>query len=232
MARSSGKRPPDKRSIVIAIDGPSASGKGTLAHRIAEHLGFAVLDTGLLYRAVAKRLLDRGERPDDPAAAARAARAVGVAELGDPALRTEQVGEIASRVAAIPEVREALLALQRGFASNPRDLQGNPMPGAVLDGRDIGTVICPDATVKLFITASAETRAVRRHKELLGRGTASIYARVLQDMERRDARDSARAVAPTKPAPDAIVIDSTGLDADAVFAAALAVIVERLGRTE
>lgn len=223
MSRSSGKG-----RIVIAIDGPSASGKGTLAHRIAEHLGFAVLDTGLLYRGVAKRLLERGGDPEDAAAAAAAARAVTAAELRDPALRSERVGEIASRVAAYPAVRQALLALQRDFAANPMDSKGNPLPGAVLDGRDIGTVICPDATVKIFVTATAEARAARRHKELLGRGAASIYARVLQDMERRDARDSGRAAAPTKPAPDAVVIDSTALDADGVLAAALAIILERI----
>lgn len=224
MARSSGKQP-----VVIAIDGPSAAGKGTLAHRLAEHLGFAVLDTGLLYRAVAKRLLDRGDRTENEAAARRAAEAVTVAELSDPALRGEAIAEAASRVSAIPAVRQALLELQRRFADNPLDSNGKPLPGAVLDGRDIGTVVCPRATVKLFITASAEARARRRHKELLDRGAASIYARVLQDMERRDARDSGRAVAPTKPAPDAVVIDTTTLDADAAFAAALAVIRARLG---
>jgi cytidylate kinase len=224
MVRSSGKQP-----VVIAIDGPSAAGKGTLAHRLAEHLGFAVLDTGLLYRAVAKRLLDRGDRPENEAAARRAAEAVSIAELSDPTLRSEGMAEAASRVSAIPAVRTALLELQRRFADNPLDPNGNPLPGAVLDGRDIGTVVCPQATVKLFISASAEARARRRHKELLDRGVASIYARVLQDMERRDARDSGRAVAPTKPAPDAVVIDTTTLDADGAFAAALAVIRARLG---
>jgi len=224
MARSSGKQP-----VVIAIDGPSAAGKGTLAHRLAEHLGFAVLDTGLLYRAVAKRLLDRGDTPENEAAARRAAEAVSIAELSDPTLRSEGMAEAASRVSAIPAVRQALLDLQRRFADNPLDSKGNPFPGAVLDGRDIGTVVCPRATVKLFISASAEARARRRHKELLDRGVASIYARVLQDMERRDARDSGRAVAPTKPAPDAVVIDTTTLDAEGAFAAALAVIRARLG---
>ena len=225
MARASGKP-----AVVIAIDGPSAAGKGTLARKLAHHLGFALLDTGLLYRAVAKRLLDAGTGAEDAARAAAEAAKVTVAELADPALRSEAVGEGASRVAAIPAMRAALLALQRQFARNPLDSRGNPMPGAVLDGRDIGTVICPDATVKLFITASVEARATRRHRELLDRGVASIYARVLQDMERRDARDSGRAVAPTKPAPDAFVIDTTTLDADGAFAAALAVIRERIGR--
>ena len=224
MTRASAKAP-----VVIAIDGPSAAGKGTLAHRLADHLGFAVLDTGLLYRAVAKRLLDRGETPENEAAARRAAEAVSIAELGDPMLRGEAIGDAASRVSAIPAVRTALLALQRRFADNPLDSNGNPLPGAVIDGRDIGTVVCPGATVKLFITASAEARARRRHKELLDRGTASIYARVLQDMERRDARDSGRAVAPTKAAPDAFVIDTTTLDAEGAFAAALAVIADRIG---
>jgi cytidylate kinase len=224
MARSSGKPP-----VIIAIDGPSAAGKGTLARRLARHLGFALLDTGLLYRAVARRLIDKGASPEDAAAAARAAAQVGIAELADPALRTEAVGEGASRVAAIPAVRTALLGLQRSFADNPLDSNGNPSPGAVIDGRDIGTVICPGATVKLFITASAEARAGRRHKELLDRGATSIYARVLQDMERRDARDGGRAVAPTKPAPDAFVIDTTTLDAEGAFAAALAVVGDRIG---
>lgn len=224
MTRASAKAP-----VVIAIDGPSAAGKGTLAHRLADHLGFAVLDTGLLYRAVAKRLLDRGETPENEAAARRAAEAVSIAELGDPMLRGEAIADAASRVSAIPAVRTALLALQRRFADNPLDSNGNPLPGAVIDGRDIGTVVCPGATVKLFITASTEARARRRHKELLDRGTASIYARVLQDMERRDARDSGRAVAPTKAAPDAFVIDTTTLDADGAFAAALAVIADRIG---
>lgn len=224
MARSSGKPP-----VIIAIDGPSAAGKGTLACRLARHLGFALLDTGLLYRAVARRLIEQGASPEDAAAAARAAAQVGIAELADPALRAEAVGEGASRVAAIPAVRTALLGLQRRFAENPLDSNGNPSPGAVIDGRDIGTVICPGATVKLFITASAEARAGRRHKELLDRGATSIYARVLQDMERRDARDGGRAVAPTKPAPDAFVIDTTTLDAEGAFAAALAVVGDRIG---
>jgi CMP/dCMP kinase len=223
MTRSAATRP-----VVIAIDGPSAAGKGTLAHRLARQLGFALLDTGLLYRAVAKRLIDRGASFEDGAAAARAAAAVALAELADPGLRAEPVSEGASRVAAIPAVRAALLELQQRFCANPMDSNGNSLPGAVLDGRDIGTVICPGAAVKLFITASAEARARRRHKELLDRGVASIYARVLQDMERRDARDSGRAAAPTKPAPDAFVIDTTTLDADGAFAAALAVIDERL----
>jgi len=224
MARASGKP-----AVVIAIDGPSAAGKGTLARNLARHLGFALLDTGLLYRAVARRLIDIGADPGNASRAAAEAAKVGVGELADAALRSEAVGEGASRVATIPEVRSALLALQRHFAENPLDSNGNPMPGAVLDGRDIGTVICPDATVKLFITASVEARAARRHRELLDRGVASIYARVLQDMERRDARDSGRAVAPTKPAPDAFVIDTTTLDADGAFAAALAVIRDRTG---
>jgi cytidylate kinase len=180
------------------------------------------LDTGLIYRAVAQALLDAGAPLTDRERAVAAARALDPQRFDDRVLKRHAIGEAASIVSAIPEVRSALVAMQRDFAAQP--------PGAVLDGRDIGTVICPDATVKLFITASVEARAARRHKELLDRGVASIYARVLQDMERRDARDSGRAVAPTKPAPDAFVIDTTTLDADGAFAAALAVIRERLGR--
>jgi cytidylate kinase len=193
---------------VIAIDGPAASGKGTLARRLAAHYGLHHLDTGLLYRAVGLRAEEEGM---DPVAAARA---VTLADLAAPALREEGAAQAASRVAVIPAVREALRGLQRRFAAEP--------PGAVLDGRDIGTIVFPDAAAKIFVDATAEARARRRHRELIERGVASIYSRVLQDMRERDARDRGRVIAPLAPAPDALVIDSSTLDAESVFALAVA----------
>jgi CMP/dCMP kinase len=206
--------------MIIAIDGPAASGKGTLARRLARHFGLAHLDTGGLYRAVALRVLAGGGDPADATAAAAAARAVEAGDVLDPRLREETVAQAASVVAAIPAVRQALLAFQRDFAREP--------PGAVLDGRDIGTVICPDATAKLFVTASAEARAARRARELQEGGRPAIYEAVLQDMKDRDARDSQRRAAPLVPADDAFVLDTTTLDADAAFAAALAFIERKL----
>ena len=193
---------------VIAIDGPAASGKGTLARRLAAHYGLHHLDTGLLYRAVGLRAEEEGM---DPVAAGRA---VTLADLAAPALREEGAAQAASRVAVIPAVREALRGLQRRFAAEP--------PGAVLDGRDIGTIVFPDAAAKIFVDATAEARARRRHRELIERGVASIYSRVLQDMRERDARDRGRMIAPLAPAPDALVIDSSTLDAESVFALAVA----------
>jgi cytidylate kinase len=198
--------------VIIAVDGPAASGKGTLARRLAHHYGLAFLDTGALYRAAALRALEAGD-PHDPKVAAAAAASVTLGDLGDPRLRDEHVGAAASVVAAIPEVRRALLDAQRQFAHDPPEGK----PGTVLDGRDIGTVVCPDATVKLFLVASAESRAERRVKELRQSGAAAIYDAVLQDMRERDARDSERRVAPLAAAPDAITIDTTLLDADQVF---------------
>lgn len=206
--------------MIIAVDGPVAAGKGTLARRLAAALDLAYLDTGSIYRALGAKLLAAGAAPDDAAAATRAAEALSREDLSRPDLREEAVGQAASIVAAIPAVRAALLAFQRGFAADPPDGKR----GAVLDGRDIGTVVCPDADVKFFVTADTETRARRRHKELLERGEKSIYARVLQDLRDRDARDSRRAVAPLQPAADAILIDSSEMDADSAFAAALAAI--------
>jgi cytidylate kinase len=203
--------------MIIAIDGPSASGKGTLARRLAAALGYAHMDTGMIYRAVAAKLRQAGAKPEDAAAALEAARSLASEDLERPDLRDEAVSQGASQVAAMPAVRAALLAFQRRFAHEPPGGQA----GAVLDGRDIGTVVCPEAEVKIFVTAAPETRARRRHKELLERGEASIYARVLQDMRERDARDSGRAVAPLKPAADAIVLDSSRMSAEAVFQAAL-----------
>ena len=197
---------------IIAIDGPAAAGKGTLARRLAAHLGFAYLDTGLLYRAVGARTQAAGCDPADAAAA------LVPADLDDPALRLDAAAQAASRVAAIPAVRDALLEFQRRFAEEPP----GGAKGAVLDGRDIGTVVCPRATLKLFVTASLEERAARRLKELRERGSEAIDSRVLRDMRERDARDSARSVAPLEPAADAVVIDTSGRGPDAVFAAALA----------
>jgi cytidylate kinase len=199
--------------FVIAIDGPAASGKGTLARRLGERFGLAHLDTGALYRATALLVLDENGDPANPVTAETAARRVGPGLLDDPRLRADAVAAAASVVAAIPVVRRALLGLQRGFAAHPP----TPARGAVLDGRDIGTVVCPQADVKLFITASTETRAARRVKELREQGVPAIYENVLQDLNERDARDSGRRAAPLMAAPDATIIDTTTLDADVVF---------------
>ena len=200
-------------NLVIAIDGPAAAGKGTLARRLAEHYGLAYLDSGALYRGTALSLLRQGVTAPDEASAVAAANALRPELLTDPELRAEATGALASKVAAIPAVRAALLAWQRGFAAAPP----RGKKGAVLDGRDIGTVVLPDARVKFWIVASDEARALRRHKELQAKGEASIYARVLEDMRERDARDTARATAPMKPAADAEIIDTSALDADQVF---------------
>ena len=207
--------------LVVAVDGPSAAGKGTLGRGIARHFGLAFLDTGLLYRAVAARLLAAGQDPGDARVAEAAAKALQFSELDAPALRDDAVAQAASKVAAIPGVRQALLGLQRQFAAYPPAGPDGQVRGAVLDGRDIGTVVCPDATVKLFVTASLEARACRRHRELLAHSGESIYARVLRDMKERDARDSTRPVAPLTPAPDAMVLDTTALNAEAALAVAV-----------
>ena len=216
------------RPFVVAIDGPAASGKGTLARRLAERFGLAHLDTGKLYRATGFLVLDAGGDPADPVAAAAAARRVDPGILADPRLLGEAIARAASVVAAIPEVRAALLAFQRAFAANPPPSRGAAAKGAILDGRDIGTVVCPDAAVKLFIDASPEARAERRARELRGRGVAVIYEDVLQDMKERDARDSLRRVAPLAAAPDADRIDTTRLDADQVFEQASDIIAHAL----
>lgn len=205
---------------VIAIDGPAAAGKGTLADRLAAHYGYARLDSGRLYRAAARRLIEAGGDGEDAFEAARAARDVTAKELSDPALGTDQVATVASKIAAYPEVRQALLDFQRRFAQTPPD----SAPGAVIDGRDIGTVVCPDADIKFFVTASLEARAERRLKELREKGLDSIKARVLKDMRERDNRDQSRSEAPLTQAEDAHLLDTTGLNADEAFEAARKII--------
>jgi cytidylate kinase len=202
--------------MIIAIDGPAASGKGTLGKRLAAHFGLRHLDTGLLYRAVAKALLDQGYPLDDRARAVAAAHALDPARCDEAALKTHAVGEAASIVSAIPDVRAALLAYQRAFAKSA--------PGAVLDGRDIGTVIAPDADVKIFVTASPQERARRRARELAAQGIAANEADILADIARRDERDRSRAVAPLEPAPDAHLLDTTHLDIDAAVRAAIDIV--------
>jgi cytidylate kinase len=207
---------PVARRLVIAIDGPAASGKGTVAKRMAAHLNLPCLDTGLLYRAVAPAVVAKGGALENEAAATAAARSLDAAALDDPDLRGPAAGDAASIVAKMPGVRAALLEYQRAFASQPG--------GAVLDGRDIGTVICPNADVKIFVTATSEERARRRHLEHQSRGEDISYETVLADIRRRDERDSARDVAPLEAATDAITLDTTALDADAAFTAALKIV--------
>jgi cytidylate kinase len=202
--------------MIIAIDGPAASGKGTLGKRLAAHYGLRHLDTGLIYRAVAKALLDAGHSPDNRARAVAAAEAIDPSRFDEPALKRQAVGEAASLVSAIPEVRKAVLALQRNFGRTP--------PGAVLDGRDIGTVVFPDADVKIFVTATAQVRARRRALELEQAGHRVDEAEVLADIQRRDERDTKRAVAPLKAAPEAHLLDTTHLDIDAAFRAAIDIV--------
>lgn len=205
---------------VIAVDGPAASGKGTLARRLATQYDFAYLDTGKLYRAVGLKVVRTGGDPEDEDAAEAAARSLDMTELDDPALSGDEAASAASKVAAIDGVRQALLEFQRSFAAMPPEGR----KGAVLDGRDIGTVICPEATAKLFVTADVEVRADRRHKELLNRGETSIYPRVLEELKARDARDMNRASAPLKPAADATVLDTSELDVEQAFAEALKIV--------
>ncbi len=202
-------------TFVIAIDGPAASGKGTLARKLAAHYGLPHLDTGLLYRATACALLDEGLSLEDVEAAVEAARGLSLVDFDEARLRAREMGEAASLVAAMPPVRAALIDMQRAFAERPE--------GAVLDGRDIGTVICPLANVKIFVTASPETRAQRRALELAGRGEDVDYAAILDDVKKRDARDSGRSAAPLKAAEDAALLDTSELDRDEAFAAALSI---------
>jgi CMP/dCMP kinase len=203
--------------MIIAIDGPAASGKGTLARNLARHFGLPHLDTGLLYRATAGALMGEGRDLSCREAAIAAARGLALTGFNENSLRGREMAEAASIVAAIPEVRAALTDIQRGFARSPG--------GAVLDGRDIGTVICPEACPKIFVTASAEVRATRRALELRAQGEKAEYATVLADIVRRDDRDKNRAPAPLVAAKDAIVLDTTTLDAEAAFQAALAIVI-------
>jgi cytidylate kinase len=200
-------------ALTIAIDGPAASGKGTLARRLAARFDLAYLDTGAIYRAVARDVLAAGQAPQDAEAAERIAERLDPESLLDPRLRDEDVARASSVVAAHPGVRRALLDFQRGFAAAPP----GGKRGAVLDGRDIGTVVCPDAPLKLYITANIEARADRRFKELNAKGEGRDLAAVLADLQARDARDSGRSTAPLKAAEDAVTIDTSALDADAVF---------------
>jgi cytidylate kinase len=209
--------------MIIAIDGPAASGKGTLGKRLAAHYGLRHLDTGLIYRAVAKALLDAGKRPDDVSAAVAAAKALDPSRFDEGALKGQAAGEAASIVSTIPELRAELVAFQRDFAAKP--------PGAVLDGRDIGTVICPHAPVKIFVTATPEARARRRALEYRAQGAPVDESTVLADILRRDDRDLHRAAAPLKQAPDAHLLDTTHLDIDAAIRAAIDIVeATRVGR--
>jgi CMP/dCMP kinase len=202
--------------MIIAIDGPAASGKGTLGKRLAAWYGLRHLDTGLLYRAVAQAVLAAGHRLDDVAQAAAAASKLDPARFDEVALKSHAAGEAASVVSAIPEVRAELMRLQQDFAAVP--------PGAVLDGRDIGTVICPGADAKIYITASPEVRARRRAIEMRSRGQEADEAVILADIRRRDERDSERAIAPLKPADDAHILDTSDLDIEAVLRHAIAIV--------
>jgi CMP/dCMP kinase len=202
--------------MIIAIDGPAASGKGTLGKRLAKHYGYRHLDTGVIYRAVAKAMLDAGADLKDEMLAVSAALELDPGNFGDPALRTHAVADAASVVSAIPRVREVLLSFQRRFAEDP--------PGAVLDGRDIGTVICPDADVKIFVVADPVVRARRRTLEAKARGETADEAAILEDILRRDARDRNRATAPLKPAADAYLLDNSNLDIEGGVRAAIDIV--------
>lgn len=209
--------------ITVAIDGGAATGKGTLAQRLAKSYDLAYLDTGALYRAVAYNLMNAGEEPDNESVAVQVAMELPADKIGqiqsNPAIRDEKYGGGASKVAQIPAVRQALLDFQRRFAQAPCHADGTPAKGAVLDGRDIGTVICPNADLKVFLTASAEIRAKRRYKELQLRKIYAIYEDVLADVIARDKRDSERKTAAMRPADDAFVLDTSDLTPDEVFTA-------------
>ena len=202
--------------MIIAIDGPAASGKGTLARRLARHFGLRHLDTGLTYRAVAAALLAQGLPLGDEGIAIEMAHNLDLAQMDKSVLSAHEIGEAASRVAVLGGLREELVNLQRRFAKVP--------PGAVLDGRDIGTVVCPDATVKLFVTASPEARARRRTEEMLSKGQEANYASVLDDLKRRDERDAKRTVAPMRQADDAVLLDTTEMDIETAFQAAVDIV--------
>ena len=206
--------------MIIAIDGPAAAGKGTLSRRIAADYGFHHLDTGLTYRATAKALLDAGLPLDNEPVAEKMALEVELAGLDRSVLSAHEIGEAASKIAVMPSVRRALVEAQRAFAARK--------PGTVLDGRDIGTVVCPDAPVKLYVTASPEVRARRRHDEILAGGGVADYETVLDDIRRRDERDMGRADSPLKPADDALLLDTSEMSIEAAFLAAKSIIDARL----
>ncbi|MCQ2965128.1 MAG: (d)CMP kinase [Alphaproteobacteria bacterium] len=211
--------------MIIAIDGPAAAGKGTLAQNLAKHFKYAFLDTGRLYRAVGFAVLEQNQDPSDPYYAITCAKKFDPKNINsilkNPLLREEATGNAASKVAVIPEVRAALLDLQRDFAEHPFFEDGTSAKGAVLDGRDIGTVVCPNAEIKFFVTASAEVRANRRFKELNDAGKIASYEKILQDIKERDFRDSNRSSAPLKPAEDAYILDTSNLNATQAFQKAL-----------
>ena len=211
-------------SIVIAVDGTAASGKGTLAKKLAAHFGFAHLDSGALYRLAALSVLETGGDPKNEADALRGAQTIDFNRAGDPKIRTDIVGQAASYVAAIPAVRAALFDFQRNFLVHPP----GGSPGAVMDGRDIGTIICPGATAKLYVDARPELRANRRWKELKGMGILRDEADLLRELMARDAADKARPVSPLRQAPDAALLDTSDLDIDAAFAAALALVSQKV----
>lgn len=204
------------KAFVIAIDGPAAAGKGTLAARLAAHFGLPYLDTGLLYRAIGRIMADRGFDLDNADLAAQIAEVLDPEDLQDPRLRGHEAGELASRVAQHPPVRAALVEMQRDFALRP--------PGAVLDGRDIGTVILPQADVKIYVTASPEVRSRRRTDELNAKGRHVEYETILEEIRARDARDSGRSTAPLKPADDAVILDTSDLDREGAFERAVAIV--------
>nr|WP_321454603.1 (d)CMP kinase [uncultured Cohaesibacter sp.] len=208
--------------MIIAIDGPAASGKGTMARRLAEHFSLPHLDTGLTFRAVAHALLEAGQPLDDEAKAEMAAQGLDLAVLDRSVLSAHAIGEAASKVAVMPRVRKALLDAQRAFAAQPG--------GAILDGRDIGTVVCPDADVKLFVTASPEERAQRRTDEILTKGEKADFDQILADVKMRDERDQNRAVAPLVPAQDAHLLDTTKLDIEGAFQQAVRIVEEKQKR--
>ncbi|WP_246617695.1 (d)CMP kinase [Rhizobium populisoli] len=205
-----------KPALIIAIDGPAAAGKGTLSRQIADAYGFHHLDTGLTYRAAAKALLDAGLPLDDEAVAEKMAREVELAGLDRNILSAHEIGEAASKIAVMPAVRRALVEAQQAFAGRT--------PGTVLDGRDIGTVVCPDAPVKLYVTASADVRANRRYEEILGKGQPADYAEIFADVKKRDERDIGRADSPLKPAADAHLLDTSEMSIEAAFQAAKTII--------
>lgn len=211
--------------MIVAVDGPAAAGKGTIARRLARELGYAHLDTGALYRAVALRVLDSGIDPDDAEAAAAAAAGITQKDLADPRIREDSTAKVASRVSAHPRVRAALLDLQRNFAAHPP----GGAKGAVIEGRDIGTVVCPQADRKIFLDAGVEIRAERRFRELQGRGAKVTREEVLEDLRKRDEADRNRAASPLVPAPDAYLLDTSNLDIDSACAAAKAYVLGGVG---